>query len=342
MLVRSNIDAFVLAELIAAGQDELAGKDLLASAFMHRIRAGSRLLEKKDAIKHDGQWREYIRSLAEQLAAQGYVSPTTHKPYSLRYFQEWMFLAKHLPTEQKAQPVAHLGMKENLARIRDAITRKAYARRVKNGGTVSDLECLLADGKRFGVILADPAWVYTLHCGETRKHRTAQRHYDTQSLDDIRRMPVGELAATNCTLFLWCVLPSLPDALELIAGWGFTYKTVGFVWVKQNRSGNGLFMGLGNYTRANAELCLIATRGNPKRLHADVHQIVLAPVGEHSAKPEEVRKRIERLYRGAYLELYARRVAPGWTTWGNEFPFGREPCRQTKRRIASLSIKHVR
>jgi hypothetical protein len=124
MLVRSNIDAFIFAELIAAGQDELAGKDLLASAFMHRIRAGSRLLEKKDAIKHDGQWREYIRSLAEQLAAHGYVSPTIHKPYSLRYFQEWMFLAKHLPTEQKAQPVAHLGMKENLARIRDTITRK--------------------------------------------------------------------------------------------------------------------------------------------------------------------------------------------------------------------------
>src|SRR6516165_4535951 len=157
MLVRSNTDASILAELIAAERDDRTAKDHFASAFMHRIRAGWRLLEKKGTIQHDGHWREYIRGLAEQLAAQGYLSPATHKPYSLRYFQEWMFLAKHLPTEQKAQPVAHLGMKENLARIRNAIARKAYARRVENGGTVSDLECLVADGKRFGVILADPA-----------------------------------------------------------------------------------------------------------------------------------------------------------------------------------------
>src|ERR1700730_17382304 len=153
MLVRSNSDAFILAELIAAEQDDRAAKDLIASAFMHRIQAGWRLLEKKQTIKHDGQWRKYIRGLAEQLAAQGYVSPSTRKPYSLRYFQEWMFLAKHLPTEQKAQPVAHLGIKENLARIRNTTARKAYARRVERGGTVSDLGCLADEGKRFGVIL---------------------------------------------------------------------------------------------------------------------------------------------------------------------------------------------
>ena len=243
MLVRSNnTDAVILAELVAAERDEHAAKDLLASAFMHRIQAGWWLLEKKETIKHDGQWREYIRGLAGQLAAQGYVSPSTRKPYSLRYFQEWMFLAKHLPTEQKAQPVAYLGIKENLARIRSAMARKAYARRVEKGATVSDLQALVSKGKRFGVILADPPWVYTLHSGGT-KSRCAEQYYDTQSLDDIRRLPVGELSAKDCTLFLWAVLPNLPDALELIAGWGFTFKTVGFVWVKQNKSGNGLFMG---------------------------------------------------------------------------------------------------
>jgi N6-adenosine-specific RNA methylase IME4 len=79
---------------------------------------------------------------------------------------------------------------------------------------------------------------------------------------------------------------------------------------------------MGNYTRANAELCLLATKGHPKRIAADVNQVIMAPVGAHSAKPEEVRKRIERLYRGPYLELYARRDVPGWTTWGNELPCG--------------------
>jgi N6-adenosine-specific RNA methylase IME4 len=320
MLFRSNTDAFILAELVAAERDDRAAKHLLTSAFMHRIQAGWRLLEMKETIKHDGQWREYIRRLAGQLAAQGYVSPSTRKPYSLRYFQEWMFLAKHLPTEQKAQPVAHLGIKKNLAQIRNANARKEYARRVEKGGTVSDLETLVSQGKRYGVILPDPPWEFNICKQESPLRR--QLHYDRQTIEQIKTMPVNVLAADNCALFLWAPMPLLPEALEVIAAWGFTFKTVGFVWVKNNKIGDGLFMGMGNYTRANAELCLLATKGNPKRMHADVHQIVLAPVGEHSVKPEEVRKRIERLYGGPYLELYARRDVSGWTTWGNELPCG--------------------
>jgi N6-adenosine-specific RNA methylase IME4 len=312
MLVRSNTDAVIFAELIAAERDERSAKDLLASAFIHRIQAGWRLLEKKKIIKHDGQWREYIRHLAQQLAAQGCLSPATDKPYSLRYFQEWMFLAKHLRTEEEAQPVAHLGMKRNLQRIRDDIAREAYARRVARGCSVSELETLVSEGKRFRVIVADPPWEFK---DQQKNHPW---HYDRQSLDNIKRLPVGKLAANDSALFLWAAL--LPEALDVITAWGFTYKTAGFVWVKQNKCGDGLFMGMGSYTRANAELCLIATRGTPTRIHADVHQIVLAPVSEHSAKPEEVRKRIERLYRGPYLELYARRDVSGWTTWGNELP----------------------
>jgi N6-adenosine-specific RNA methylase IME4 len=320
MLVRSNADAFILAELVAAEQDERAAKDHLASAFLHRIQAGWRLLEKKETIKHDGQWRKYIRGLAEQLADQGYVSPVTRKPYSLRRFQDWMFVAKHLPTEQKARPVAHLGIKENLARIRLAITKKAYARRVEKGGTVSDLEDLAANGKRFGVILADPAWQFNLldYCKPSSLRAV---HYDRVDIAQIKALPVASLAAEDSALFLWAVMPNLAAALEIIESWGFTYKTAAFVWVKKNKKNDDLFMGMGSYTRANAELCLIATKGNPKRLHADVHQIIMAPVGEHSVKPEEVRHRIERLYRGPYLELYARQAVPGWTCWGNELPF---------------------
>jgi len=91
------------------------------------------------------------------------------------------------------------------------------------------------------------------------------------------------------------------------------------LWVKQNPNGEGLFTGMGYHTRANTEPCLLATRGSPLRLANDVHQVVMAPrIGEHSAKPEEVAQRIERLYPGPYLELFARKPREGWTTWGNE------------------------
>ena len=105
-----------------------------------------------------------------------------------------------------------------------------------------------------------------------------------------------------------------------MAAWGFTFKTAGFVWVKQNRGGEGLFMGLGYHTRANAEICWIATRGSPRRMATDVHQVIMAPVGAHSAKPQEARARIERLYLGPYLELFGRAPVQGWTVWGNEVP----------------------
>jgi N6-adenosine-specific RNA methylase IME4 len=182
-------------------------------------------------------------------------------------------------------------------------------------GTVKDLRALA--GGRFGVIYADPPWSFEVYSGKG-KQRAAERHYDTMSLEDIKALPIEALAADDCALFLWVVNPELPGALEVIRSWGFQYKTVGFTWVKQNRGGEGLFMGLGYWTRANAESCLLATRGSPSRLAKDVHQIVISPLAEHSRKPDEVRARIERLVPGPYLELFARRPVAGWTTWGNE------------------------
>ncbi len=81
-----------------------------------------------------------------------------------------------------------------------------------------------------------------------------------------------------------------------------------------------LYPGMGYYTRSNSEVCLLATKGSPLRLVTDVHEIVMAAVRDHSEKPEEVRRRIERLFAGPYLELYGRKLVPGWTVWGNEIP----------------------
>lgn len=195
--------------------------------------------------------------------------------------------------------------------------RERYQETIESGGTVESLEALAADGRRFSVIYADPPWEFKVYSGKG-KQRSAERHYDTASLDDIKALPVAPIAAEDCALFLWCVMPELPGALEVIKAWGFEYKTCAFTWIKQNKSGEGLFWGMGYWTRANAELCLLATRGSPKRIAMDVHQVVMAPVAEHSRKPDEVRVRIERLLAGPYLELFARRSADGWTAWGNE------------------------
>ena len=139
------------------------------------------------------------------------------------------------------------------------------------------------------------------------------------SIEDIRALPVGELADRDCALFLWITFPMLLDALSVIKAWGFTYKTVAFAWVKQNKKANTLFWGMGYWTRANVELCILATKGRPRRKSAGVHQVVLAPVEEHSKKPDIVRDKIVTLMGDLpRIELFARQTPPVWDVWGNE------------------------
>jgi N6-adenosine-specific RNA methylase IME4 len=189
---------------------------------------------------------------------------------------------------------------------------------IERGCTVDDLVALAESGKHFSVICADPAWPWKPWSPLGGTQSSVDHHYGTSEIDEIKALPVAPLAANGCVLFLWGTWPWLPQVIEIISAWGFTYKTCAFVWVKQTADRTGLHTGMGYFTRSNSEICLLATKGSPQRLAADVHQVVLAPVGEHSAKPEEVRGRIERLFGGPYLELYARKPAPGWTTWGNE------------------------
>jgi N6-adenosine-specific RNA methylase IME4 len=186
-----------------------------------------------------------------------------------------------------------------------------------DGCTVSDLNLIIKAAKKFSVIYADPPWSFKVYSGKG-KQRSVDRHYDTQSLDDIKALPVSQWADTNCALMLWAVLPQLPEALDLIKAWVFTYKTTAFVWVKENEKSPGWHWGMGYWTRANAELVLFATKGEPRRQAMDVHQLIVSPVSYHSRKPDEVQERIERLLPGPYLELYGRRATPGWTVWGNQ------------------------
>lgn len=155
--------------------------------------------------------------------------------------------------------------------------------------------------------------------------RAPQDHYSTMTLTDMRRLPVHELAAKNCVLFMWTTWPHLSQAMALIRAWKFTYKTCAFDWMKADVSTMDLFGGpvdadmkMGYWTRSNSEACLLATRGKPKRLDAGVRMGIIEPSRQHSRKPDIVYDRIERLVAGPYVELFARTPRQGWKQWGND------------------------
>jgi len=184
----------------------------------------------------------------------------------------------------------------------------------------------------YGAILADPPWPFATwsHIGlagdKTQANRTQRSRaapYQTMDHNDINSLPVADLAAKDCVLFLWVVQTQLPHALRLIEAWGFEFKTCAFAWMKGD--GLSLFpddvvtkMGCGYWTRAEFEQCWLATRGKPRRLNADVRQCLIEKRREHSRKPDGIHERIERLVAGPYLELFARQKRAGWDVWGNE------------------------
>lgn len=189
----------------------------------------------------------------------------------------------------------------------------------------------------YQIIYADPAWQYS----DKGSNGAADKHYPTLSAAQISALPVSEIAAPDAVLFLWVTWPFLVEGLDLIRSWGFSYKTLGFLWVKSQ--GEKAFFGLGRWTRGNSEVCLLGVRGKPNGMvqsHA-VRQLVFAPGyvppetfegftaqdgetvsaprGEHSAKPPEVRDRIVSLLGDRpRIELFARQHVEGWDAWGNE------------------------
>ena len=169
--------------------------------------------------------------------------------------------------------------------------------------------------KKYNVIYADPPWRYKLWTGGG----AADEHYPTMSIEDIKALPVDKLAAKDCALFLWITFPMLHEAWDVMRAWGFDFKTVAFVWIKLNRTADTLFWGMGHWTRANAEICLLATKGKPKRVSKSVHQICDARIMEHSRKPDEIRDRIVQLCGDLpRIELFSRQISDGWDCWGNE------------------------
>ena len=180
---------------------------------------------------------------------------------------------------------------------------------------LKSLETLVTS--KYRVIYADPPWTFKSYSNKG-DGRNPNQHYDCMSFSDICNLNVSSLADTDCVLLMWCIDPMLPQALQVIESWGFKYKTVGFTWTKTNKTKPGFFTGLGYWTRGNPEMCLLATKGKPKRLSKSVPQLVVEQRREHSRKPDVMYKHIENLLEGPYIELFARQKTKGWDVWGNE------------------------
>jgi N6-adenosine-specific RNA methylase IME4 len=192
--------------------------------------------------------------------------------------------------------------------------------------------------RKYGVIYADPPWSFR-NWSAKGTGRNAVSHYDCLDFPALTKLPVSNLAADDCALFLWATDPLLPRAFELIQAWGFEYKTVAFYWAKLNtnaKHGADFFTGLGYWTRANPEQCLLATRGKPPRQAKDVRRLVVEKRREHSRKPDCVRERIERLVGGPYLELFAREAKQGWDCWGNQVALFDQGSVSTRRQPSRL------
>ena len=172
--------------------------------------------------------------------------------------------------------------------------------------------------KKYNIIYADPPWTFKTWSNKG-KGKSAEQYYDCMTIDAIQTLPVNEIADENCILFIWVTYPKLIEGIETISKWGFTYKTCAFSWIKKNKKADSLFWGLGYWTRANNEICLLATKGKPKRVGKGVHQVVMDKIREHSRKPDCVRDRIIELCGNLpRIELFARQETEGWDVWGNE------------------------
>ena len=269
----------------------------------------------------------------EALAAANLSTSAAHRYEAIAAIPNSDFEAYIAGRAAAGQPVYAT---EAIKAVRNQVRRRAAlaARGAHRADTTADLAALAARAAagaipKFAAIYADPAWEFETWSAKGTG-RSAEMHYKTMSDAEIEALGehVDALAADDCALFLWGVMPKLPAALSAIAAWGFAYKTCGFTWIKTGKSapdsqggggqGGGWHRGMGKWTQSNAELCLLATRGAPYRLAEDVEQLLVAPVGRHSAKPEEARARLERLVGGPYLELFGRDAVPGWTVWGNE------------------------
>lgn len=173
---------------------------------------------------------------------------------------------------------------------------------------------------RYSVLLIDPPWQFK-NWSKKGEWKNASRHYRCMPTDEICRLPIGHLAAPHCAAVVWATAPMLEDAMRALKAWGFEYKSMG-CWAKRTRRDNAWQFGGGYIMRGAVEPFLIGTIGDPTRKDTkaarSVRNLIVAPVREHSRKPDQMFDAIEALYDGPYAEVFSRTERPGWDCWGDE------------------------
>lgn len=197
-------------------------------------------------------------------------------------------------------------------------------------GTIDDL-MLFCDGKKFSTIYADPPWRFQNRTGKVAPEHKRLNRYDTMELEDIKALPISEIADKKCHLYLWVPNALLPDGLEVMKAWGFEYKG-NIVWEKVRKDGGPDGRGVGFYFRNVTELLLFGVRGTPNRTLDPARSqvnLIRTQKREHSRKPDEIIPIIEKCSPGPFIELFARGDREGWAMWGNQATDEYEPTWNT-------------
>lgn len=273
-------------------------------------RSGEHAYGERAKAAAQGIFGRDFRNLANIASIAGAFESSRRRELSFSHHAE----VSALPAEQadtlleraEREELSTRELRAEVSRIRNAAFVSAPIASLETC-TEADLHSLVASGKRFGTIYADPPWLY-----DNQGTRAATgNHYGGMTVDELCALPVRELAAEDAHLHLWITNGFLFDAPRIFAAWGFEFRST-FAWVKPQ-------MGIGNYWRNSHELLLTAIRGDSKRFND--HS--MKSWGEfdrtqHSAKPEQIRGLLQRASSGPYLELFGRRRVEGWTVWGNQ------------------------
>jgi N6-adenosine-specific RNA methylase IME4 len=219
------------------------------------------------------------------------------------------------PIQEQRELVA-TGEREILRAAQEIRAKKAEIRRaerIERLAVTCNQNSPFPSDRRYAVLYADPPWHFKVYNEDSGVERAAGNHYPTMPLEEICALPVAHLATDAAVLFLWTTAPHLQDSFQVLAAWGFEYKT-NIIWVKDK-------LGLGYFVRNQHELLVVATRGDmPSPSPANrPPSVINAPRREHSRKPDESYALIEQMYPELpKVELFARQTRTGWATWGNE------------------------
>jgi N6-adenosine-specific RNA methylase IME4 len=313
---------------LAAYARQAKNRDMEADAVEIRLRATRRLDQLRQAQKETvglnqgaagGGAKDGPRGLLNPrdsrptLASQGIDKNLAHQARILGAMDDSAFEHKVAEARESAAHVFRRAVRE--AEI--AQEREERRARTALGGSVADLEALIATGYRAGVIAIDPPWPFETY--NDRSPRVVGSHFEPMTIDAIKALPIRRLAASDCAVFMWGTWPLMPIWASVLEAWGVAYSGLGFDWIKLNADGS-LLRGTGYNTRQNPEPSILGKIGSPLRLNADVDAVIMAKAGAYAEKPDEAYARMERVFGGPYLELFARKPRQGWLTWGNELP----------------------